>query len=143
MEIKETSIKNYIDSMYKLFDLSDEELEIFITAVNKLPSHVYRRGDECSLKFLTAINSNNAKVAESNFVKLPWRGAALKILHCVHAIHKIENESFREDYIERIYSDAAKYKEADAQNIKCPRCGTIMGKYSEVCHCCGALIYEI
>lgn len=144
MEIKETSKrKNLIESKYKLFDLSEEEKKVFMMAVNKLSAKVYKRGEKNSSNFLTAIDHNNTIDAMASFMELSWRGIALKILYNVHAIHKVEDESYIEEYIERIYSDAAKYKEEDTENIKCPRCEAFIKKDSEACDSCGALIYEI
>lgn len=129
----------------KLFDLTKEEKEVFITAVNKLSVNVYKRGETNSSIFLNAIDSNNVKDAMASFVKLSWKGIALKILHSVHAIHRIEDKTFVKDYIERIYRDAARYKEDDMQLVfkECPECGWLVEISNSVCDSCGALFGEV
>ena len=130
--------KQIIGNKQKLFDLSEEEKEVFITAVNKLSVKVYKRGETNSSNFLTAIDSNNTKDAMDGFMKLSWKGVALKILHSVHAIQRIDDKASIKDYIENIYRDAAKYKEDDIQLNECPECGWF--GIDNVCESCGALI---
>ena len=130
--------KRIIGNKQVLFNLSEEEKEVFIKAVNMLSAKVYKRGETNSSNFLTAINSNNTKDAMDSFMELSWKGIALKILHSVHAIHRIEDKASIKDYIESIYRDVAKYKEDDIQLKECPECGWI--GIDNVCESCGALI---
>lgn len=137
-------IKQVFASKYQLFDLSNEEKEVFMMAVNKLSTKVYKRGETISSKFLNAIDTNNFKDAMAYFLELSWKGIALKILHGVHTIHRIEDEADVKDYVEVIMKFAASYKEAEKEHIfkECPECKWPVDISDNVCEGCGALFDE-
>ena len=135
---------NQVIRNLSVFNLTEEEKKLFYEAVNKLSREVYERKDKNSGLFLEAIKGGNAEEAFKLIQGLSWRYPAIKILHEVKRIEKLDDDKDKEILVEKLCEFAYKYSvNDDSPSITCcDKCGYVMTTLDSVCPSCGKLIDE-